>query len=300
MKRSRKLFRRSRLELAADLDKSMPKEGTCASARDLCRAVDGKWHRVLVWWLRLMILPYVVIYAPRYFALYLVHGKLAAERAMPWKKLEETDFRNLPYVIIYAPLYFAFYLMYGKQAAKDAMPWNLKNLASSRNLDIPADEDDEEEWEGRALDMEKRTKNLLDPVKQSIVKVEETLTSMNKKMLERITKMEQNHATMAEKMDRIIDLVSASPTAQQQRRAPTCRPDVYTQEVIDARARGDRQRADKLLRRLEEWYKGRVRKAEAKVPPDAAKAARLRAELAAVGTAVAAVAESGAEAEGYS
>ena len=124
MKRSRKLFQRSQLELAADLDNSMPKEGT-------------KWYRVLVWWLRLMILPYVVIYAPLYVALYLVHGKLAAERAMPWK-LKETDFWNLPYVFIYAPLYFAFYLRSGggesgKLAARRAMPWNLNYVENSHD-----------------------------------------------------------------------------------------------------------------------------------------------------------------------
>ena len=52
------------------------------------------------------------------------------------------------------------------------------------------------------------------------------------------------------------------------------------QEVVDARARGDRQRADWLMRHLEEWYEARVRRAEAKAPPDTAKVVRLRANLA--------------------
>ena len=109
----------------------------------------------------MMILPYVVIYTPLYFALYLMYGRLAAERAMPWK-LKKTDFWKLPYVFIYAPLYFAIYIMYGKQAAEHDMPWHLKNVESSWNPRVLPDEDDEDEWEGRALDMEKRTKKLLD------------------------------------------------------------------------------------------------------------------------------------------
>ena len=171
MKRSRKLFRRSRLELAADLDKSMPKQGTT-------------WHRVLVWWLRLMILPYVVIYAPLYFALYLMYGRLAAERAMPWK-LKKTDFWKLPYVFIYAPLYFAIYIMYGKQAAEHDMPWHLKNVESSWNPRVLPDEDDEDEWEGRALDMEKRVEEISASAEKRLVcRLETAAGHTDSKLLE--------------------------------------------------------------------------------------------------------------------
>ena len=44
-----------------------------------------------------MSLPYAIIYAPRYFALYLMHGKLAAERAMPWKLKKRTSGTCLTY-----------------------------------------------------------------------------------------------------------------------------------------------------------------------------------------------------------
>ena len=236
-----------------------------------------------------MILPYVVIYTPLYFALYLMYGRLAAERAMPWK-LKKTDFWKLPYVFIYAPLYFAIYIMYGKQAAEHDMPWHLKNVESSWNPRVLPDEDDEDEWEGRVLDIEERTKRLLD---ESIAEIKENQALMNKNVLERITKSEQ-------KMDHIIHLLSASTTAQQQRRATTCRPAVYTQEVVDARARGDRQRADELLRRLEEWYEARVRRAEAKAPPDTAKVARLRRELAEVAEMREPQSEAESGAEGHS
>ena len=87
---------------------------------------------------------------------------------------------------------------------------------------------------------------------------------------------------MAAKMDQIIHLLSASTDRSAGATGHRLPTDVAkrAQEVVDARTSGDRQRADRLMRHLEEWYEARVRRAEAEAPPDTAKVVRLRTDLA--------------------
>ena len=74
--------------------------------------------------------------------------------------------------VFYAALYFALYLKSGTQAAERANPynWNKTEILYTEN-------DDEADWEGRARDMAKRTKEstkkLLEPVERKMAKIEE-------------------------------------------------------------------------------------------------------------------------------
>ena len=139
MVRSRQLFLRSRLELAAELEQNAPGDDDS---------------------LRTIIFFYSLL------------------------------FINLPFAFVYGPTYLFVKLTSGEAAAERYMPDSLLKTA------VPSESDDDDaDWKGRVLDVEKRTKALLKPV---VAKMDEMQTKMDK-MDEMQTKMDELHA----KVDRM-------------------------------------------------------------------------------------------------
>ena len=132
MVRSRKLFLRSRLELAAELDQILPDE--------------PGWHLKLFMGLQLVCCsPLIMVSCLLYVLTRLSAGEAAADRTLPTYLLQasgETD-------------------------------------------------EDSDEWEGRVLDVEKRTKALLKPSEQKMKEMDPKLDQAQKKMSAMDTKMEQ-------------------------------------------------------------------------------------------------------------
>ena len=122
MVRSRQLFLRSRLELAAELEQNAPDTENGESMRTMIYAYS----------LLFINLPFAFVYGPTYLFVKLTSGKAAAERYVPSALL------------------------------KTAVP-------SENN-------DDDDDWKGRVLDVEKRTKALLKPV---VAKMDEMQTKMD-------------------------------------------------------------------------------------------------------------------------
>ena len=146
MVRSRQLFLRSRLELAAELEQNAPGD-------------DDSLRTIIFFYSLLFInLPFAFVYGPTYLFVKLTSGEAAAERYKP-----------------------------------SAL---LKTVVPSEN------DDGDDDWKGRVLDVEKRTKALLKPVQEDVkqmqTKMDEMQTKMDK-MDEMQTKMDELHA----KVDRM-------------------------------------------------------------------------------------------------
>ena len=141
MTRSRQLFLRSRLELAAELEQNAPR---------IPREAKSKREVVYFFSLLFINLPFAFIYVPIYVFLYLTYGQAAADRYMP-----------------------------------DAL---LKTAVPSEN----GGGDDGDEWEGRVLDMNKRTKMEIKPVREDM-----------KQMQTKMEMMDENMKELHEKVDRM-------------------------------------------------------------------------------------------------
>ena len=129
MVRSRQLFLRSRLELAAELEQNAPK------------MEDGEPS------MRTKIYAYSLL------------------------------FMNLPFAFIYGLTYLFVKLTSGEAAAERYMPGSLLKTA------VPSESDDDDaDWKGRVLDVEKRTKALLKPVVAKMDKMDEKLNELLKLM----------------------------------------------------------------------------------------------------------------------
>ena len=163
MVKSRQLFLRSRLELAAELAQNAPGDiFEYFNLRDFgfidalsnaeARGLSVSW-RQKVYFLSLALInfPFAFVYGPTFLFVWLTSGQAAAARYMP--------------------------------------SFLLKAAVPSEN------DDDDDDWKGRVLDVEKRTKALLKPV---VAKMDEMQTKMDK-MDEMQTKMDELHA----KVDRM-------------------------------------------------------------------------------------------------
>ena len=142
MVRSRKLFLRSRLELAAELDQILPDE--------------PGWHLKLFMGLQLVCCsPLIMVSCLLYVLTRLSAGEAAADRTLPTYLLQASGGTG----------------------------------------------EDSDEWEGRVLDVEKRTKALLKPLEH---KMKEMDTKLEQKLIEVDTKMEQAQKKM-DAMDTKMD-----------------------------------------------------------------------------------------------
>ena len=152
MVRSRQLFLRSRLELAAELDytalEKLHKRHLCSVRKTYFLALGLQFFCVL---------PLVVVYGMAYYFTCLTSNNAAADRLMPYKFL----------------------------------------LTISLVTPEDGDEDDNGgEWEGRVLDVEKRTKAIIKKVQGELEEVF-------------MAQMKQMEAKMDEKLADILSLLNA-------------------------------------------------------------------------------------------
>ena len=175
MVRSRQLFLRSRLELAAELEQNAPDTENGESMRTMIYAYS----------LLFINLPFAFVYGPTYLFVKLTSGKAAAERYVPSALL------------------------------KTAVP-------SENN-------DDDDDWKGRVLDVEKRTKALLKPV---VAKMDEMQTKMDK-MDEMQTKMDELHAKVDRMQAENKQIRAESEARMQQMQAENEARAMITEEKLD-------------------------------------------------------------------
>ena len=140
MVRSRQLFLRSRLELAAELEQNAP-------------GVTGAY----------------------YYAIWDGDFKFNDDVSLRQKVCYfSLLFINLPFAFIYGPTYLVVKLTSGEAAAERYTPDSLLKTA------VPSENnDDDDDWKGRVLDVEKRTKALLKPVVAKMDKMDEMQTKMD-------------------------------------------------------------------------------------------------------------------------
>ena len=172
MVRSRQLFLRSRLELAAELEQNAPVE-----------VIDEEYY-LERGRLRLRFCRGGYLYSGYVDEYGRIDDVLSLRQKI---HLFSLLFINLPFAFVYGPTYLFVKLTSGEAAAERYKPSALlKTVVPSEN------NDDDDDWKGRVLDVEKRTKALLKPVQEDV-------KQMQSKMDEMQTKMDELHA----KVDRM-------------------------------------------------------------------------------------------------
>ena len=175
MTRSRQLFLRSRLELAAELEQNAPRNPDEA---------ESKREKVYYFSLCFINLPFAFIYVPTYFFVYFTSGKAAAERCTADSLLKTS---------------------------------------------VPSEDDDnDDKWNGRMLEQDKRTKARIEPVLTKMgemqIKMDELQAKVDRIQAENKQMQEENEARMKQmqaeneastketqrKLDAIFDCVSKS------------------------------------------------------------------------------------------
>ncbi len=204
MVRSRRLFVRSRLELAAQLEQSAPRRNSyCGHVLACARLIVN--------------LPFLAIYYPLYRAVKRTSGENAANKGFAGNLFlgDGPGTPQVPFSLVYGPWYFFNKLTAGDAAADRVLPHNMCVMIWQRpsashaharcafacdSFAYTAPNERSDEWEGRVLMVTKRMESLLEPVHERVQRVETNLEQAQNTIEERLARVEG-------KMDRVLSIL---------------------------------------------------------------------------------------------